>query len=185
MSINYNTDAKQHFIQKYLGLSGHSIPIPVQMAKNAEVKQCFENVSGLVELNSGKARAQMCWIVYSHDEILAMANIALRTPGILSPGMRPYFPAKGEFMAELHCIIFNLITKTYHDITPDAHGKTIRHIVFEPRITLKELQAYEYGRFERFSVTQGICNISNKQPELWSPSNRISSIWDLIKHVTN
>jgi hypothetical protein len=111
-----------------------------------------------------------------------MQFYARSNPQVLTGGGRPYLNAPDEYMAELHCIVYRKTTRTFRDITPDKHNKKIRHIVFEPRITLKELQEYEFRRYQRYNVIQGICNISSKQSKLWKAGPTQATIWQLIKN---
>lgn len=180
MLFNHNLSEKQTFIQREIGLNGFSFSIKIEPVQNAIPKQCFENVSGLVESYKGRVKAQVCWIIYNFDELQRMAIFQKHHPEVVSSGFRAYPPVEGEILAELHCIILDTKTKTYHDITPDKYGLTSRTIVFEPRITLKELQAYQRGRYDKTGVQQGINNISNKQPHLWKKSIGVSNIWDLL-----
>jgi hypothetical protein len=58
----------------------------------------------------------------------------------------------------------------------------IRHIVFEPRITLKELQEYVYRRYKKYGVAQRVCNISSEQAKLWKAGPTQATIWQLIEN---
>ena len=142
--LNYNLSKPQAFIQEHLGLSGFSFPVTIEAPSFTQAKQCFQNVSDIVGANEGLVEAQMCWIVYSPTELLQMHCYTEQNPKVLTNGQVPYKPVDKEIMAELHCILFQVATKTYHDVTPDLYELKSRTIVLEPRISLEELQAFQH-----------------------------------------